>query len=98
MDPLTETLPQFEIRALGHEDVEYAHELQCQVGSRTYCVTVAYDWVKEQCWEVFRSPTLRRWAQLRGQSEDDELKRLATAVFESLRSLPGIHEQRWYPR
>jgi len=93
---LKATLPAFGVRVLGHEDVEYAHELKCTVHARTYCVSVSYDWVSAGWWEVFWNPVIGLIGKLRGQSEDEELRCLATAVSQSLDSLPGILERRWY--
>ena len=64
---------------------------------RVYKVCVSYDWVQEGWWEVFWAPTLGFVQRLRGQSESDELRRLASAVSQALNSLPGIQERRWYP-
>jgi hypothetical protein len=90
-------LPALGVKILKEEDVEYAHELQCQVGARVYKVCVSYDWVEGGWWEVFWAPTLSFFQRLRGQSEEQDLSRLASAVCEALNSLPGIQERRWYP-
>jgi hypothetical protein len=94
---LGETLPGLGVEILGHEDVEYAHELRCRVANRIYTVSVAYDWLQQGWWEIFWSPTIGILLRLLGRSEDDELRRLAVAVSQALDSLPGIQERRWYP-
>jgi hypothetical protein len=94
---LMSVLPRLGVAVLKDEDVQYAHELECQVGSRVYKVCVAYDWVQGGWWEVFWAPTLGFLGKLRGQSEDDELARLASALSSALDSLPGVQERRWYP-
>ncbi len=93
---LAGVLPTLGVVVLKHEDAQYAHELQCQVGARVYNVCVSYDWVQGGWWEVFWAPTLGFFQRLRGQSEDEELRRLALAVSQALNSLPGIQERRWY--
>ncbi len=92
------SLPTLGVEVLDQKDVEYAHELLCRVGSRLYEVCVSYDWVQQGWWEVFWEPTLGFFRRLLGQSEDDELRRLALAVSQALDSLPGVQERRWYPR
>src|SRR5512136_364704 len=94
---LLDTLPRFGVQILGHEDVEYAHDLRCRVGPRVYVVSVSYDWVQQGWWEVFWEPALGFLKRLLGQSEDNELRRLALAVSQALDSLPGVQEKRWYP-
>ena len=42
-------------------------------------------------------PTLGLIRRVLGQSEDEELRRLAVGVAHALDSLPGIQEKRWYP-
>jgi len=93
---LLRVLPTLGVQVLKHEDVEYAHELRCQVGARVYGVCVSYDWLSVGWWEVFWGPTLGLFQRLLGQSEEDELRRLALAVSQALGSLPGIQERRWY--
>lgn len=93
---LTANLPPLGVRVLGHEDVEFAHELKCQVGARTYTVCVSCDWVDQGWWEVFWSPSIGLVGKLLGRSEDGELRSLAAAVARALASLPGIQERRWY--
>ena len=93
---LLRVLPTLGVQVVKEEDVEYAHELRCQVGARVYAVCVSYDWVQEGWWEVFWGPTLNLLQRLVGQSEQEELRRLALAVSQALESLPGIREKRWY--
>jgi len=93
---LVGVLPTLGVSVLKHEDIQYAHELHCQVDARIYSALVSYDWVQEGWWEVFWAPTLGFFQKLWGQSEDDELRRLALAVSQALNSLPGIQERRWY--
>ncbi len=97
VEHLLATLPTCGVLVLGHEDIEYAHELRCQVGQRVYEVCVSYDWVQQGWWEVFWAPTLGFFGRLLGRTEEEELRRLALAVSQSLDSLPGIRERRWYP-
>ncbi len=97
VEHLLRLLPTAGVEVLSHEDVQYAHELRCQVGARVYEVCVSYDGVQQGWWEVFWAPTLGFVRRLLGQSEDDELRRLALAVSQALDSLPGIQERRWYP-
>jgi hypothetical protein len=94
---LVRVLPTLGVEVRKHDDIEYAHELHCQVGVRVYKVCVSYDWVKEGWWEVFWAPTLGLFQRLRGRSENEELRRLALAVSQALDALPGIQERRWYP-
>ncbi len=94
---LVRVLPTLGVAVLKHEDIQYAHELRCQVGGRVYGVCVSYDWVQQGWWAVFWAPVLGVFQRLRGQSEDDELRRLALAMSQALDSLPGIQERRWYP-
>jgi hypothetical protein len=94
---LLSALPTLGVQVLDHEDVEYAHELHCRVGARVYAVSVSYDWVQQGWWEVFWEPTLGFVRRLLGQSEEEELRRLALAVSQALDSLPGVQEKRWYP-
>jgi hypothetical protein len=96
VDHLIGKLPALGVSVVKHEDIQYAHELHCQTGARVYKVCVSYDWVREGWWEVFWTPTLGLFQKLRGQSEDDDLRRLAMAVAEALNSLPGIQERCWY--
>jgi hypothetical protein len=95
---LRNALPTLGVEVLHHEDVEYAHELRCQLSGRTYVLSVSYDWVQQGWWEVFWEPTLGFFRRLLGQSEQEELRRLAVAISQALDSLPGIQERRWYPQ
>jgi hypothetical protein len=93
---LTGTLPGLGVQVTGSRDIQYAHELDCLVGTRPYSVLVSYDWVSEGWWEVFWSSTIGLLGKLFGQTEENELSTLATAVEHSLASLPNIQERRWY--
>lgn len=93
---LVATLPALGVEVLGHEDLEYEHEIRCRVSSRTYRVGVSYDWVSEGWWEVFWAPTIGLLGRLLGQSERAELRTLAEAIDRALGTLPGVQEKRWY--
>jgi hypothetical protein len=80
----------------GSEDIEYAHEIRCEVDGKPYEITVGYDWVTGDWWEVFYSPRLSWLKRALGQSEEAEMRTLTLAIATALGRLPGIGEMRWY--
>jgi hypothetical protein len=81
------------------EDIEYGHELLCEVGRKTYSVLVGYDWIAKGWWEVSYSPRfslLQQLQRLCGQSEEEERRTLTRALSTALSSLPALGEVRWY--
>jgi hypothetical protein len=98
VEHLVAVLPTLGIDVIGHEDIQYAHELRCRVHGRPYSLLVSYDWVTGTWWEVFWPRTVGFFSRLLGRSEESELRTLALGVDEALESLPGIREKRWYGR
>ena len=96
VDHLISRFSQEGVQVLGHEDLQYAHELHCQVGVRCYSVLVAFDWITMGHWEIFWPKTVGFIGQLFGKSEESELRTLAYAVEQALLCLSDIQEKRWY--
>jgi hypothetical protein len=93
---LVATLPSLGVEVLGHDDLEYAHEVRCRVGTRTFALGVSYDWEVGGWWEVFWPTTIGFFGRLLGRSEALELRTLAEAVDRALGTLAKIQEKRWY--
>jgi hypothetical protein len=93
---LVQELPRHDILVEQSTDIEFAHELLCQVDGRQYTLLVSYDWITEKWWEIFYSPTLSWFQRLLGQSETGQMTRLSLAIQEAINTLPGVIERRWY--
>jgi hypothetical protein len=93
---LVAELPALGVTVLGTEDIEFAHEIRCEVEGQRYAVTVGYDWVTGGWWEIFYAPRLSWVKRLLGQREDAEMRALTRALAAALARLPGIAEVRWY--
>ncbi len=78
------------------KNIQYAHEIVCNVDVRTYEVVVSLDW-NSGWWEVFYGPSLSAFDKLRRRTEDDTMEKLSRALHESILSLRGVTEIRWYP-
>ncbi len=96
VDHLMSRFSQEGVLVLGHEDLQYAHEISCQVGERCYSVCVAFDWITMGHWEIFWTKTVGIIGQLFGKSEESELRTLAYTVEQALLCLPNVQEKRWY--
>jgi hypothetical protein len=93
---LAAELPGLGIPVLSTEDVEYAHQIRCEVDGKSYELMVGYDWVAGDWWEVFYAPRLPWWKRILGQSEEGEMRALTSALATALGRLPGVGEMRWY--
>ncbi len=77
------------------KNIQYAHEIECNVDTRTYSVIVSLDW-NHGWWEVFYGPSLSAFDRLRKRTEDDTMEKLSRGIHESILSLRGVIEVRWY--
>ena len=95
---LQSELPKQGVEVTWVENIEFAHQLNCRVGSRTYEVLVGYDWLSGKWWEIFYKPTLSWLRRLFGQTEEEEMRVLTSAIACAVQQLPGIQEICWYQR
>jgi hypothetical protein len=77
-------------------DIEFAHEIECDVSGKRYKVLVGFDWITQEWWEVFYAPRLSWLRRLLGQSEVEEMRLLTKALATAIGELPGLGETRWY--
>jgi hypothetical protein len=96
VEHLVAHLPKAGVKVTGAVDIEYAHEIQCDVSGKRYTVLVGFDWVTGRWWEVFYSPRLSWVRKLLGQSEAEEMRVLTHALAVAIGALPGLGEARWY--
>ena len=96
VDHLVACLPRAGIAVGKIMDIEFAHEIECDVSGKAYKVLVAFDWVTHGWWEVFYRPRLSWMSRLFGQSEFDEMKLLTRGLAAAIGELPGLGEARWY--
>jgi hypothetical protein len=93
---LVACLPRAGIAVRKVADIEYAHEIECEVSGKTYKVLVGFDWITQRWWEVFYRPRLSWVSRLLGRSEFDEMRSLTRALAVAIGELPGLSEARWY--
>ncbi len=95
VDHLMARLPGAGVTVRGAADIEFAHEIECEVSQRSYGLLVSYDWDAPTWWEIFYRPSLSWFARLRGRSEMAEMRVLTRAIAAALADLPNIDEVRW---
>lgn len=95
VEHLVARLPGAGVTVKRAADIEFAHEIECEVSGRRYEVVVGYDWTEPLWWDVFYTPSLSWLARLWGQSEVEEMRVLTRAIAAALADLPNIDEVRW---
>ncbi|MBT8399119.1 MAG: hypothetical protein KJO98_01475 [Rhodothermia bacterium] len=78
------------------EDIDYAFAFRCRVAGRDFYFLVGYvgDGVRE--WLVSVTSDLGWFRRLFGEDDQQELRRLTTAIHKLLSSSDELRDVRWY--
>ncbi len=76
----------------------YDYEMRCPVGDREYRVSLCFDYVRWEWFEVSYVPTLGFLAKLLGNDETEEMEKLSKSISAAFESRSGITDIRWYEK
>lgn len=84
------------IRCSDPEWCDFEYEIQCSVAGRQYQLSVSFDYINWEWFEIGYPPTLGLLARLLGRDETSEMTKLSNAVDTALRRREGVTDLRWY--
>ena len=89
-------LPAVGVQCSAPEWCDYEYEIRCSVDGRRYRLSVSFDYLEWEWFEVGYPPSLGILARLLGRSESSEMTKLSHALDAVLRQRPGVTDLRWY--
>ena len=95
-DYLAADLPSEGIECARPEWADFEYQIDCGAGERRYELSVSFDYLNWDWFEVSYGPSLGFFERLFGGSEEAEMARLSGALHTVLGRRQGVEDLRWY--